>query len=103
MLTIVFSEQLEQDFPFWKRLHGFWRSLPNFNPYTASSEPGQDLAANALTLIHSRGQDNSNDEPGFQDDLSYCDEDTQNVANERAESAIQSNEKVRCQPHPCPK
>ena len=31
--------------------------LPNFNPYTASSEPGQDLAADALALIHGRGQD----------------------------------------------
>ncbi|KAF8235111.1 hypothetical protein L208DRAFT_1169058, partial [Tricholoma matsutake] len=44
-------EQLEQDFPFWKRLHGFWRMLPNFNTHTASSEFGQDLAANALALI----------------------------------------------------
>lgn len=48
-------EQLEQDFPYWKRLHGFWRTLPNFNPYTASSEPGQDLAAKALALVQNRG------------------------------------------------
>ena len=57
-----FLEQLEQEFPFWKRLHGFWWTLPNFNPYTASSEPGQDLAADALALIRGRGQDNENDE-----------------------------------------
>ena len=57
-----FLEQLELEFPFWKCLHGFWRMLPNFNPYTASSEPGQDLAADALALIQGRGQDNENDE-----------------------------------------
>jgi hypothetical protein len=52
----LFLEKLEQDFPYWKRLHGFWRTLPNFNPYTASSEPGQDLAAEALALLQRRGQ-----------------------------------------------
>ncbi|KAF8464983.1 hypothetical protein DFH94DRAFT_614722, partial [Russula ochroleuca] len=35
-------EKLSVDFPYWKRLHGFWHTLPNFNPYTALSEPGQD-------------------------------------------------------------
>ncbi|KAH9974182.1 hypothetical protein BGW80DRAFT_1128570, partial [Lactifluus volemus] len=44
-------EQLEQDFPYWKRLHSFWCTLPNFNPYTTSLEPGQDLAAEALALV----------------------------------------------------
>ena len=29
--------------------------LPNFNPYTASSEPGQDLAAEAFTFIQNQG------------------------------------------------
>ena len=29
--------------------------LPNFNPYTASSEPGQDLAGEARALIKNRG------------------------------------------------
>ena len=61
-----FLEQLEQEFPFWKRLHGFWRTLPNFNPYTASSEPGQDLAADALALIQGRGQDKENNEDGVE-------------------------------------
>jgi hypothetical protein len=28
-------------------LHGFWQMLPNFNPYTQSSEHGQDLVAQA--------------------------------------------------------
>jgi hypothetical protein len=63
-----FLEKLEQDFPYWKRLHGFWRTLPNFNPYTASSEPGQDLAAEALTLIQTRGQNHSDDESAAHDD-----------------------------------
>jgi hypothetical protein len=47
----LFLEQLKQEFPFWKHLHGFWRTLPNFNPYTASLEPGQDLAADALSHL----------------------------------------------------
>jgi hypothetical protein len=42
------------DFPYWKRLHGFWHTLPNFNPYTALSEPGQDLAGEARALIQNR-------------------------------------------------
>ena len=91
-----FLEQLEQEFPFWKRLHGFWRTLPNFNPYTASSEPGQDLAADALALIQGRGQDNHG--PVSDDDF-YV-EDTQNDADERVDSAMQSNEQIRCKSHP---
>lgn len=67
-MLIVFSEKLEQDFPYWKRLHGFWRTLPNFNPYTASSEPGQDLAAEALMLVQTRGQKHSDDEYDLIDD-----------------------------------
>ena len=35
-------EQLKQDFPYWKCLNSFWCTLPNFNPYTASLEPGQE-------------------------------------------------------------
>ena len=62
---MVHPEQLEQDFPYWKHLHGFWRTLPNFNPHTASSEPDQDLAAEALALLRGRGvqnDDNSDDD-----------------------------------------
>lgn len=91
------SEQLEQEFPFWKRLHGFWRTLPNFNPHTASSEPGQDLAAEALALIHGRGQDNNNNGLGSQDD--FYDEEAQNYANEEADSAMQ--EQVCHESHLC--
>jgi hypothetical protein len=32
-------------------LHGFWRTLPNFNPWTVSSELGQDLVAEAMQHI----------------------------------------------------
>ena len=38
-----FLEQLELEFLFWKHLHGLWQTLLNFNPYTALSEPGQDV------------------------------------------------------------
>lgn len=44
--------ELEKDFPFWSRLHGYWRTLPNFNPFTVSSEPGQDLEEEARQHIH---------------------------------------------------
>lgn len=48
--------QLEKEFPFWSRLHGFWRTLPNFNPWTVSSEPGQDLEAEALQHMAGKGR-----------------------------------------------
>ncbi|KAJ7163659.1 hypothetical protein C8R46DRAFT_902539, partial [Mycena filopes] len=38
--------------PYWERLHGFWRTLPNFNPTVKMAEPGQDIAAEALKLTH---------------------------------------------------
>jgi hypothetical protein len=90
----LFLEQLEQGFPFWKRLHGFWRTLPNFNPYTASSEPGQDLAADALALIRGRGQDNENDD---EEDEAFGADDAQGGAinDEGEDNAIQLDEVCR--------
>ncbi|KAJ7720745.1 hypothetical protein DFH07DRAFT_784287 [Mycena maculata] len=38
--------------PYWDRLHGFWRTLPNFNPTLVTSEAGQDIAGEALKLTH---------------------------------------------------
>ena len=32
-------------------VHGYWHTLPNFNPYTVSSNPGQDLADEALSVL----------------------------------------------------
>jgi hypothetical protein len=47
--------ELEIDaFPAWPRLHGFWRTLPNYNPFTVSSEPGQDMAGAAADALLSR-------------------------------------------------
>jgi len=37
--------------PIWERLHGLWRTLLNFNPDVASSDPGQDLEGQALRLM----------------------------------------------------
>lgn len=101
MLIVVFPEQLEQEFPFWKRLHGFWRTLPNFNPYTASSEPGQDLAADALALIHGRRDCNDNEHGGSELGDDFYGEETQNAADERVDSATQSNKQVCCQLYLC--
>ncbi|KAF8869849.1 hypothetical protein CPB84DRAFT_1855981 [Gymnopilus junonius] len=39
------------DFPYWECLHGYWHTLPNFNPLTVTSDPGQDLEDNALDLF----------------------------------------------------
>jgi hypothetical protein len=100
MLTIFqpfFLEQLEQDFPFWKCLHGFWWMLPNFNPHMASSEPGQDLAADMLALIQGRGQENNDKE-----DDTFGTDGTQGGTNNNKgdDSTMQRNKEVCHQLHP---
>ena len=55
MLTRQFLEKETENFKWWPRLHGFWHTLPNFNPYTVSSEPGQDLAAEAQSVLLAGG------------------------------------------------
>ncbi|KAI0272147.1 hypothetical protein BGY98DRAFT_922230 [Russula aff. rugulosa BPL654] len=44
-------EKETQTFKWWPRLHGFWRTLPNFNPYTITSDPGQGLANEAHSVL----------------------------------------------------
>ncbi|KAH9023311.1 hypothetical protein EDB84DRAFT_1247596, partial [Lactarius hengduanensis] len=44
-------DKLLSGFPAWKRLHGFWRTLPSFNPHLVSSEPGQDLEGDAMETL----------------------------------------------------
>lgn len=44
-------EKETENFKWWPRLHGYWRTLPNFNPYTVSSDPGQDLADDACSVL----------------------------------------------------
>ncbi|KII83076.1 hypothetical protein PLICRDRAFT_64608, partial [Plicaturopsis crispa FD-325 SS-3] len=44
-------DKLMIDFPWWPRLQGYWRSLPNFNPHAVSSQPGQDLSGEAQELL----------------------------------------------------
>ncbi|KAH9007004.1 hypothetical protein EDB86DRAFT_2824147 [Lactarius hatsudake] len=44
-------DKLLADFPFWDCLHGFWCTLPSFNPHTVSSEPGQDLQDEAIGVL----------------------------------------------------
>ncbi len=43
----LLSEREKARFPWWERLHGFWRTLPNFNPFTVTSGHGQDIAEDA--------------------------------------------------------
>ena len=51
MLTRLALDLETENFKWWPRLHGFWRTLPNFNPYTVSSDPGQDLANEAHSVL----------------------------------------------------
>ncbi|KAH9010590.1 hypothetical protein EDB84DRAFT_1247002, partial [Lactarius hengduanensis] len=44
-------DKLLSGFPSWERLHGFWRTLPSFNPHSVSSEPGQDLEGDAMETL----------------------------------------------------
>ncbi|KAI0264294.1 hypothetical protein BGY98DRAFT_1103566 [Russula aff. rugulosa BPL654] len=54
-----------QTFKWWPRLHGFWRTLPNFNPYTVTSDPGQGLANEAHLVLMGGLCDLDLDESGF--------------------------------------
>jgi hypothetical protein len=86
-------EQLEQDFPYWKCLHGFWCTLPNFNPYTASSEPGQDLAAKASALVQNQGvaNDDADDLSNPNDDVSASPDMSTSPANNIVDHANGDN------------
>ncbi|KAH9024121.1 hypothetical protein EDB84DRAFT_1238971, partial [Lactarius hengduanensis] len=44
-------DKLLTGFPIWERLHGFWRTLPSFNPHAVSLEPGQDLEGEAIGVL----------------------------------------------------
>src|SRR6266852_5424371 len=59
VLTQPIVEKETENFKSWPRLHGFWRTLPNFNLYTVTSDPGQDLADEVLSVLIG-GQDNHN-------------------------------------------
>lgn len=64
-------DEMKVDFPYWERLHGYWRTLPNFNPLTVTSEPDQDLEGGALDLFqngNSQSAANQLQELGFEDE-----------------------------------
>ncbi|KAF8191874.1 hypothetical protein K438DRAFT_1762457 [Mycena galopus ATCC 62051] len=42
--------KVKHNLPYWDRLHGFWHTLPNFNPTVVTSDAGQDIVAQALKL-----------------------------------------------------
>ncbi|KAH9952702.1 hypothetical protein BGW80DRAFT_1469404 [Lactifluus volemus] len=58
-------EQEILNFKWWPRLHGYWCTLPNFNPYTVSSDLGQDLANAALSVLMGGHGDLGSDEGEF--------------------------------------
>jgi hypothetical protein len=51
MLMRQVSDKETENFKWWPRLHGYWRTLPNFNPYTVSSDPGQNLSDEAAGVL----------------------------------------------------
>lgn len=69
MWLIPMVAELKQEFPYWRRLYGFWRTLLNFNPHTVSPEPGQDLEGEAMAHIHSPTKlADSTEETGHEDE-----------------------------------
>jgi hypothetical protein len=54
ILKAYFLAKIQSEFPFFSRLHGFWRSIPSFNPHIVSSHHGQDLQGEAQELLFSR-------------------------------------------------
>ena len=56
------SNVIDYKLPVWERLHGFWQTLLNFNPHTASSETGQNLKGEARNLLFpSHGNGNADE------------------------------------------
>ncbi|KAH9009594.1 hypothetical protein EDB84DRAFT_1446209, partial [Lactarius hengduanensis] len=56
-------ETLLSNFPVWECLHGFWHTLPSFNPHEVSSEPRQDLESDAAGVLFGN-QDKGEDANG---------------------------------------
>src|SRR6267142_2619962 len=48
------SAKYESKFPYWTHLHGFWQTLPNFNPQPLSSDPGQEIGDEMEEFITDR-------------------------------------------------
>lgn len=42
---------MQEEFPYWEHLHGYWHTLPNYNPLTVASMPDQDLEGGVLELF----------------------------------------------------
>lgn len=56
--------KIANEFPEFPRLHGFWRSIPSFNPHVVSSHPDQEFEADAAALLFPAGtQQRSNRTP----------------------------------------
>jgi hypothetical protein len=45
------SDACRMKFPYWERLHGFWRTLPNYNPLSISSDPGQAIDERMMGFV----------------------------------------------------
>ena len=79
------SDQFTHELPVWERLHGFWRTIPNFNPYMVSSEPGQDLESEAQeVLFPSHRNGNASEGEELEDEIA----DTNPGTVERAAGAV---------------
>jgi hypothetical protein len=66
-IYIVLDEKAAQ-FPWFSQLHGFWCTIPNFNPIRATSHPDQNLKEDAMTLLSIMSRKRSADEVAAEDD-----------------------------------
>jgi hypothetical protein len=72
------AEKIQQSFPHWDDLHGFWCELPNYNPIGVSNATGGvNHGAKAEALFRKKGSDvdaentsGIEDPPGWNEHLS---------------------------------
>ena len=84
----------KETFPWWERLHGFWRTLPNFNPYTVTSGHGQDIAADAQDMFFTSKGDTTTQDSDDDNVLSQASNE-QELVLEQEESKDTQPEHVR--------
>lgn len=77
-------DQLLVTFPWWVDLHGWWRTNPAYNTSFSTADPGQDFAAEAITLFGTgKGKEKQATLSQNNDD----EEDLVDVENEKKEDA----------------
>jgi hypothetical protein len=82
LLIAGYKDKVVHNFPQFHRLHGFWQKHPNLNPHAVSTQPGEDLASDAMDLLFSQGSSsklpdsglragNTDDDADIEDNLNF--------------------------------